>query len=394
MSVRKREWKTPNGEQREAWVVNYTDQNGKRRLKTFDRKKEADAYAAKTAVEVRAGIHTADSASVTVAEAGVLWVKSADSNGLERSTIEMYRQHVEFHIKPYLGRRKLSELSVPVIRDFEDRLLSGFGDLAPRSPALVRKIIISLNSLVADAQERGLVSRNVVRDLRAGRKRGKEERAERRQRGKLKVGVDIPTPQEIRAIVGALQGRWRPLLLTAIFTGLRVSELRGLTWANVNLDKRELYVRQRADKYNVIGRPKSEAGERTVPLPPIVVNTLREWKIACPKDELNLVFPTGSGKVQALQNIVVRGLHPAQISAGVKTADGKAKYTGMHALRHFYASWCINRRADGGLELPAKVVQGRLGHSSIVMTMDRYGHLFPSDDHASELAAAEQALLA
>ena len=46
-------------------------------------------------------------------------------------------------------------------------------------------------------------------------------------------------------------------------------------------------------------------------------------------------------------------------------------------MRHFYASWCINRRADGGLELPMKAVQERLGHSSIVMTSDVYGHLFP-----------------
>ncbi|MFL5259189.1 MAG: site-specific integrase, partial [Hyphomicrobiales bacterium] len=71
----------------------------------------------------------------------------------------------------------------------------------------------------------------------------------------------------------------------------------------------------------------------------------------------------------------------------------KAKYTGLHALRHFYASWCINRRQDGGLELPAKVVQERMGHSSIMMTLDVYGHLFPRGDDMAELAAAERALL-
>lgn len=72
----------------------------------------------------------------------------------------------------------------------------------------------------------------------------------------------------------------------------------------------------------------------------------------------------------------------------------QAKYTGMHALRHFYASWCINQKADGGLGLAPKAVQERLGHSSITMTMDVYGHLFPRGDDAEELAAAEQALLA
>ena len=71
----------------------------------------------------------------------------------------------------------------------------------------------------------------------------------------------------------------------------------------------------------------------------------------------------------------------------------EAKYTGLHALRHFYASWCINRKADGGLELPAKVVQARMGHSSIMVTLDTYGHLFPSGDDGAELAAAETALL-
>jgi integrase len=71
----------------------------------------------------------------------------------------------------------------------------------------------------------------------------------------------------------------------------------------------------------------------------------------------------------------------------------RAKY-GMHVLRHFYASWCINRKADGGLELPPKTVQARLGHASIVMTLDRYGHLFPAHDDGNELAAAERALFA
>ena len=71
-----------------------------------------------------------------------------------------------------------------------------------------------------------------------------------------------------------------------------------------------------------------------------------------------------------------------------------AKYTGMHALRHFYASWCINRVEDGGLGLPSMVVQRRLGHSSIMMTMDVYGHLFPrGDEHAEQMEAAAQRLL-
>jgi integrase len=75
-------------------------------------------------------------------------------------------------------------------------------------------------------------------------------------------------------------------------------------------------------------------------------------------------------------------------------AKGEAKYTGLHALRHFYASWCINRKKDGGLELPIKSVQQRLGHASITITSDVYRHLFPRTDDGRELEEAERLLLA
>jgi Site-specific recombinase XerD len=151
-----------------------------------------------------------------------------------------------------------------------------------------------------------------------------------------------------------------------------------------------IHVRQRADRYNEIGRPKSVSGERNVPIGPMVANTLRQWHLRSSSGDL--VFGTRSGKPDGLTNIVNRIWIPLQIKVGVVTADG-AKYSGFHSLRHFYASWCINRHRDGGLELPVKTVQARLGHASIVMTLDRYGHLFPSDDGA-ELAEAERAIFA
>jgi integrase len=382
MSVRKRTWTTRSGEHKEAWIVDYSDQSGTRRLKTFERKKDADAYAQQVGVDVRAGVHT--STKTTVAEAGRKWIADAEHR-LEPATVESYRQHLADHIIPYLGAVKLSQLTVPAVREFMDRLRRD-----GRSPAMVKRVVGDLGSLLADAQERGEVAQNVVRSLS---KRKKRRESERRQKGKLKVGVDIPTTAEVRAIVEHARGRWRPLLLTAIFTGLRASELRGLRWSDMDLRRSELHVRQRADRYNTIGKPKSAAGERTVPMPPILVSTLREWKLACPNSEHGLVFPTGTGAVDYHANIVTRGLAPALVSAGVVDKGGKAKYTGLHALRHFYASWCINRREDGGLGLPLKVVQHRLGHSSIQMTADVYGHLFPSGDDGAELAAAQKALL-
>ena len=79
--------------------------------------------------------------------------------------------------------------------------------------------------------------------------------------------------------------------------------------------------------------------------------------------------------------------------AGGESEKGRVNARGRAKYGDFYASWCINRKVDGGLELPLKVVQTRLGHASIQMTADRYGHLFPSTDDGAELAAAEKTLM-
>jgi integrase len=389
MSVRKREWVTPKGEKKQAWIVDYSDINGKRRLKTFRLKKEADRFAATASVEVREGIHVVDSASVTVEKAGALWITSGESAGLERSTINQRKSHLEHHIVLLIGQTLISKLTVPAVRDFEDAMRK-----EGRSPAMVKKVLTSLGSILADAGERGLAMRNPVRDIKGSRK-GRDRRQEKRQKGKLEVGVDIPTREEIKALVAALDGTWKPFLITAIFTGMRSSELRGLRWQDVNFKKGEISVHQRADQFKAIGPTKSEAGVRTIPVPPIVISALKEHKLK-QAPGIGLVFANPDGEPRSHTNIVNKGLKPAMIRAGVTVGSGEAieaKYTGLHALRHFYASWLINRKEDGGLGLPVKMVQERMGHASIVMTMDTYGHLFPRSDDGTELAHAANILL-
>ena len=418
MSVRKRKWTTRKGEAKEAWIVDYSV-NSSRHIETFDRKKDADVREAQVTVDVGKGIHIAPNKTPTVREAGNLWIEACKADKLERAAIASYEQHLRLHIVPHLGHLKLAQLTVPVVRQFRDDLRNGklsHAEMAKagkdakaqsqekeRSPAMSKRVLVSLGTMLADAQERGLVATNVVRGMKRDRKRGKDRQAERRKRGKLKVGVDIPNTEEINAIIAKLSDRWRPIIVTAMFTGLRASELRGLRWSDVDLKREELHVRQRADRYLEIGEPKSEAGERTIPLPSAVVNMLREWKLRCPKGPLSLVFPSGAGKIEHHANILHRGFEPAQIAAGVmdpvldeggkpiRDKDGKRvlapKYA-LHALRHYYASWCINRRKDGGLELPMKMVQERMGHSTIVMTADVYGHLFKSKDDGTEMNKA------
>ena len=189
----------------------------------------------------------------------------------------------------------------------------------------------------------------------------------------------------------------------------RPSELLGLRWQDVDLARATVSVWQRADSWGELDQPKSEAGYRTVPVPSLVVNALKEWKLACPrrdtgqKDGHNkpikehyLVFPNGAGNVESRQNIVQRHWHPLQIAAGVAVpamddegkpvadGDGKpvmqAKYSGLHAFRHFFCSWCAARPQDGGLGLPLKTVQARMGHSTLAMTADRYGQPFAYRD--------------
>jgi hypothetical protein len=104
--------------------------------------------------------------------------------------LDQYRNHLDLHISPLIGKTKLSAITVPFVRAFEDRLRED------RSPAMVRKIMVSLLSILSDAQERGLVAQNAAYRLRA-----KRQEDSGRQKYRLQIGVDIPAPAEIREIV-------------------------------------------------------------------------------------------------------------------------------------------------------------------------------------------------
>jgi integrase len=367
---------------RSAWICHYRV-GDTWHIKTFAKKKDAVAYHDKVRVDVKEGVHTAPSKSITVKQAAADWIRFVEGEKRERSTITFYQLHVNKHILPRIGPLKLAVLTTPRIQKFRDDLL------ADLSRPTAKKVLTSLKSLLRDAKRRGNVAQNVALDVSI--------KMDKRNKRKLKIGVDIPTRDEIKALIDKAQGRWRAFFLVAIFTGLRSSELRGLRWQDIDFVAACLIVHQRADRWGVIGQPKSEAGERKIPIPPMVLKELKEWKLRCPKvkgEQLELVFPNSKGRVANHANLISRGFMPLQKAAGVVTRSGKPKYPGLHSLRHFYASWCINRRADGGLELPLKMVQARMGHASIQMTADIYGHLFPSSDDCAELAAAERSLLA
>jgi integrase len=389
-TVRKRKWTNKDGEQ-VAWIADYFDQDGKRHIKTCKTKKEADGFLVQARHEVARGVHTPENASITVAEAGKLWIKAGELDKLERSTLRQYSNHLKLHINPLIGDVKLARLSTPAIEAFRDGLLE------KGSRAMARKVLASVKSILGEAQRRGLVAQNAAQPVRVDVKK--------RDQRKLAVGRDIPSKAEINLILEKASGRWQPLLVTAIFTGMRSSELRGLAWEHVDFEQKVIHVRQRADHWGEIGAPKSVAGHRDIPMAPMVLNRLRERCLACPRNgagkgaegRLWLVFPNGEGKIENHANIANRGFYALQLATGItkldpteKDEDGspivKPKY-GMHSLRHFFASWAIEQGFS------PKRLQVLLGHSSIQMTFDVYGHLFPSlEDDQAKFAAGELAL--
>jgi integrase len=219
--------------------------------------------------------------------------------------------------------------------------------------------MVTLRTALAFAKGRGLVAQNVAADR-------KRRTRDRHTAGKLKAGVDFPTKPELKVLIDTAPARWRPFFVTAIFSGLRASELRGLRWQDVDLDAGLIHVRQPADAWGTIGSPKSKAGTRDVPLVPLAVNALRQWRLQSTPGR-DLVFCTRSGKPYALTNVRKKVWLPL-----LEQCEMPAY--GFHSQRHAAASLFIE------LGWSAKRIQDVLGHSSITMTFDRYGHLFPQAD--------------
>lgn len=388
MSVRKREWTTPSGVAKTAWLVDYRDAQGNRRAKQFARKKDADAFETTTGWEVRQGTHTAESQSITVKKAGELWLARARREELEQSTIDAYDQHLRLHIDPFLGARKLSHLTQPMIEQFRDDLLDG-----GRSRAMAKRVLASLSSIVKESKRLGHVAKNVCEDVTV------------KAKGRDKAKVVPPSKDQIRQLIEAA-GKRRPMdlamLLVLVFAGLRASELRALPWTNVDLQRGTITIDRRADFKNIVGPPKSHSGFRTIPVPPMVVQELRKWKLRCPPSATGLVFPSQKGTPIFHANLVLGFQEPIQIAAGIsrqRIVDGEPVVTekgepvleglyGLHDFRHAAASLWIERRVD------PKRVQTWMGHHSIQVTFDTYGHLFAAlDDDAAVMSALEAEIM-
>lgn len=366
MAIRKRTWTAPDGTAKSAWVVDYRDAAGKRRWKQFRLRKEADAWAVNAAAEVQKGTHTPDSVSITVERAAELWLDSVRAADREPTTIAAYDQHVRLHIVPKVGSRKLSQLTAPGVKAVVDDWL-----LHLSRPMAVR-VFRTFKAILTEAQASGHVAQNVALAVKIPK--------QKRQKGKAQP----PPKKDLRAILKAAEASsdqmGRMILELAIFSGMRASELRGLAWNGLDLKRGRVTVSQRADAKGIIGEPKTDAGHRVIALPKRTVKALKEWKLACPAHPLNLVFPSPKGKPLSHRVMTLNYVGPILKAAEVE-------HYGMHAFRHAAASLWIEQGVN------AKRIQTLMGHSSITVTYDVYGHLFEQAQQDEQDANAIEAAL-
>ena len=307
---------------------------------------------------------------VTISDAAKLWIARCELEQLERATLHSYRGHVKNHIEPKMGHLLLNQLSAVDVRDFLDAMLRD------STRAMAKKCLTTLRSIISAAQERGLVQHNVARDV-------KLRRTERRDPDRV-----FPTKGEIKALIANAPAKHQPLIMTALLTGMRMSELRGLTWDAIDFNRSIITVRKRADRYCDMGNTKSKSGRREIPMGPQLAGMLKTWMINCPKGDLDLVFPNGIGNVETHSNIYNRIFKPLMLKSGIVDGEGAPRFS-LHAMRHAAASLFIEQG------WPPKKIQTMLGHSSITMTYDVYGHLFhdPAKD-VDLMGEMERGLLA
>ena len=290
----------------------------------------------------------------------------------ERSerTLEHYRYHLDRHLLPALGQRRLQEIST----DDCARLIASLRakGLAPKT---IAGVLVPLGRMFALALRRGYLNDNPLRRLEQS-ERPRPQRREQRVLGH----------EQIARLLAASLPSYRPLLATALYSGMRLSELLGLTWADVDLEGGLLQVRQQLGRWRR-GEPpqrvrlKTPKAVREIPLLPQLALLLRRHKLASPFSAANdYVFSSALGTPLGYRNVERRGLGRAADLAGLNPEN--LPRLRLHDLRHTFASHLI---VD--LRLDVAQVSRILGHARPSITLDTYTHLFDRAAHAADIRA-------
>lgn len=357
------------------------DASGKRIRRTFYGKTEGEVQELidKAKQDARSGLPVLPE-KLTVADHFRDWLRAKKAD-VRASTYTNYETYVTTHILPALGHHKIRSLDYRMVNAFYETLEEK--GLSARTIAYIAKL---LRMGLEDAVRKRLIAENPAR-LAAKRSAGKKEARYMNQ-------------EEVAAFLKAAKGeRLEHLFVLLLHTGLRPGEALGLPWDAVDLEARTLTVKQALHEVGphlYLGEPKTSAARRTISLPNAAVAALKaQWKAqreemmakrATWRNADNLVFTDREGGYLRRTNIVRRDLKRIRERVREQT-QGKIDLEGvtLHTFRHTHASMLIFAGVD------IKTVSRRLGHESITITLETYGHLLPGQD---ERAAAAMDTLA
>ena len=340
-------------------ILNLGYVGGKRRRKSFYAHTQAEV-AAKLLAAARAlqlGQKPAPGVQ-TVADFFARWLEEVAKPAIRPTTYRAYEAALGKHVLPQIGKLKLVKLSAD---DLDERYAELLKERV--SPTYIRLIHSVIHRGLAHAERRDLVGRNVAGLTRPPAAVRREFRT-------------LTAEEASRFLAATEDDRLHALYIVAIHHGLRLGEICGLRWGDLDLDAGSLSVRQQAQRLNGtwhFSPPKTKAGRRKVTLSAAASEALRQHRLRqneerlATKDwsDLDLVFSNALGRPIERPNLMRRSFKPALKRAGLPAIR-------FHDLRHTAATLLLS----GGIH--AKVVQEMLGHSSVAITLDVYSHTTPN----------------
>lgn len=333
-------------------------ETGKRKQKWFSgyaTKKEAQRAMSEKLAEVNRGDYI-EPTKMNLADLLDTWLREEVKGSRSAHTFDMYSTLVRNHIKPGLGSLPLDKLAPLHIQKFMSQMTGK--DL---SASTVNYALFVLKTALSWAVDMELIPKNPAQKITP--------------KSKTKARMNVWTPEEVaRFLRTAKDNRYFTAFHLALSTGMRIGEILGLHWEDVDLDDGMIRVRRMLEESSegsrIVERTKSDAGRRSIALTDESVEVLKRHR-ANQKQEMlilgyrsDLVFMNMKGKP-----ISSRGLR-YHFDGCIKLAEvPKIRF---HDLRHTHATLLLQQGVH------PKVVQERLGHSSITMTLDRYSHVIPS----------------
>ena len=354
---------------RPAWEANvYSRRDAKQIRKCFPTLAAAKAWRADATSALSRGKLRAPS-PVTLRQAADEWLAGAKAGTVRNgkgstykpSTLRGYERALGKRVLPEFGHMRLSELRRIDVQDFADRLLAEGHD-----PSTILNTLDPLRAIFRRAIQREQVAVSPCANLDLPKPQGKRDR--------------IASPDEARTLLDALPDGDRALWATAFYAGLRRGELRGLRWSDIDLPGRELHVRRSWDDDEGAIDGKSEAADRTVPIVAALAPELAAHKLQAGGGELAFAvecrpFIPSTIRRRALAAWGWKDMPNADRSGPrrvlVKAHPDALEPIGLHEARHTFASILIAAGVN------AKAITEAMGHASVTMTFDTYGHLMP-----------------